>query len=173
MDSSLNHKEVLSYFRMLNDEDPSLKVTWDEGLQEIHLHVMGKIQLEVLEQIVKDRLIFRLASASRKFYNKETIQTIVNGYGHFENRLKHYAEVHLLLEPGHRGSGIIFDNDCHPDDLMVSYQNLVKHYLLEKEHRGILTGNSFNRCKNYFTYREEPIINILVAVISRSHTPCP
>ncbi|MCM3236433.1 TetM/TetW/TetO/TetS family tetracycline resistance ribosomal protection protein [Heyndrickxia oleronia] len=145
-DSSLNHKEVLSYFRMLNDEDPSLNVTWDESLQEIHLHVMGKIQLEVLEQIVKDRFNLSVCFGKPEILYKETIQTIVNGYGHFEP-LKHYAEVHLLLEPGHRGSGIIFDNDCHPDDLMVSYQNLVKHYLLEKEHRGILTGTALTDVK--------------------------
>ncbi|MFH5183314.1 GTP-binding protein [Paenibacillus sp. TAB 01] len=138
-DDSLNVKDVLKAFRLLNAEDPSLNVIWEESLQEIHIHVMGLIQLEVLQQLVKERFQLDVAFGRPEILYKETIQSTVNGYGHFEP-LKHYAEVHLRLEPGERGSGITFMNACHPNDLSIGNQNLVRTHMYEREHHGLLTG---------------------------------
>ncbi|RIX52112.1 GTP-binding protein [Paenibacillus nanensis] len=138
-DGSLHVQQVLGAFRILNAEDPSLNVVWNESLQEIHIRVMGLIQLEVLEELVKERFGFAVSFGQPEILYKETIQSAVTGYGHFEP-LRHYAEVHLLLEPGERGSGIQFFSACHPDDLGYSYQNLVRTHLFEREHHGLLTG---------------------------------
>lgn len=138
-DASLHVQKVLSTFRILNAEDPSLNVVWDESLQEIHIRVMGLIQLEVLEQVVKERFGFAVTFDQPEILYKETIQSAVTGYGHFEP-LRHYAEVHLLLEPGERGSGIQFSSACHPDDLAYNYQNLIRTHLYERPHHGLLTG---------------------------------
>lgn len=145
-DSSINQKNVLKSFKILEAEDPTLNVNWDETLQEIHIHVMGIIQLEVLEQIVKDRFGFTVAFGTPEIIYKETIDATVNGYGHFEP-LGHYAEVHLKLEPGERNSGIIFDNKCHTDWLTIGHQNLVRHHIFEREHHGLLTGSSITDIK--------------------------
>ncbi|MGE8206507.1 GTP-binding protein [Heyndrickxia sp. NPDC080065] len=145
-DTSLNKREVLKCFQILDEEDPSLMVTWDEILQEIHLHVMGAIQLEVLEQLVQERFNIKVSFGKPEILYKETIKTEVYGYGHFEP-LKHFAEVHLKLEPSERSGGVSFENICHSDDLNTSYQNLVKHYLFEKDHRGILTGSPLTNIK--------------------------
>lgn len=138
-DNSIHVQKVLGAFRMLEAEDPSLNVVWDEKFQEISIRVMGLIQLEVLEQIVRDRFGFAISFGQPEILYKETIQSVVKGYGHFEP-LRHYAEVHLLIEPGERGSGIVFDSRCHVDDLNVSYQNLIRSHLYEREHHGLLTG---------------------------------
>ncbi|MDQ0087937.1 small GTP-binding protein [Paenibacillus anaericanus] len=137
---SVNVKEALKYFKILNAEDPSLNVTWEESLQEIHIHVMGKIQLEVLEQLVKERFNLNILFDRPEILYKETIITEVIGYGHFEP-LGHYAEVHLQLRPGERNSGVSFHNACHADDLSVGNQNLVRHHIFEREHHGLLTGS--------------------------------
>ncbi|MWC30235.1 elongation factor G [Paenibacillus sp. MMS18-CY102] len=136
---SLNVKDVLKAFQMLNAEDPSLDVAWEESLQEIHIHVMGLIQLEVLQQLVRERFQLDISFGSPEILYKETIGAAVRGYGHFEP-LRHYAEVHLFLEPGERGSGITFLNACHANDLSVGNQNLVRTHLFEREHHGLLTG---------------------------------
>ncbi|MBO7746842.1 TetM/TetW/TetO/TetS family tetracycline resistance ribosomal protection protein [Paenibacillus sp. MWE-103] len=136
---TLNAKEVLKAFRMLNAEDPSLGVVWEESLQEIHIRVMGVIQLEVLRQLAKDRFGLDVAFGAPEILYKETIQSTVRGYGHFEP-LRHYAEVHLLLEPGERGSGLTFVNACHADDLSVGNQNVIRTHLFERDHHGLLTG---------------------------------
>ncbi|MCK9857715.1 TetM/TetW/TetO/TetS family tetracycline resistance ribosomal protection protein [Paenibacillus sp. ATY16] len=133
-------KDVLKAFRILNAEDPSLNVVWEETLQEIHIHVMGVIQLEVLQQLVKDRFGFDVVFGSPEILYKETISSPVKGYGHFEP-LRHYAEVHLLLEPGERGSGITFKNAAHVHDLSIGNQNLIETHLYEREHHGLLTGS--------------------------------
>lgn len=145
-DASYHIKDVLSCLQLLDMEDPSLKLTWDESLQEIHIHVMGSIQLEILQQIIMDRFQLAVTFDKPNILYKETINTTVIGYGHFEP-LKHYAEVHIKLEPSQRSRGISFQSVCHTDDLIVGYQNLVKHYLLEKEHRGILTGSPLTDMK--------------------------
>ncbi|MFD2329004.1 GTP-binding protein [Cohnella sp. GCM10020058] len=137
--ASLNVKDVLRAFQMLNAEDPSLNVVWEESLQEIHLHVMGLIQLEVLEQVAKERFGMGVSFGPPEILYKETIRSAVTGYGHFEP-LRHYAEVHLLLEPGERGSGLVFASVCHPNDFGTGNQNLVRTHLYEREHHGLLTG---------------------------------
>lgn len=137
--SSINPKEALKFFKILDDEDPSLNVKWDESLQQIHIHVMGVIQLEVLQYIVKERFDLEVTFGRPEIIYKETIDSIVNGYGHFEP-LRHYAEVHLKLEPTERNTGIFFENKCHADDLTIGHQNLVKHHIFEREHNGLLTG---------------------------------
>ncbi|GGA24509.1 elongation factor G [Paenibacillus physcomitrellae] len=137
---TLSAKEVLRAFRLLEAEDPTLKVLWEEQLQEIHIHVMGVIQLEVLEQLVKERFGLAVSYGQPEILYKETIANSVRGYGHFEP-LRHYAEVHLKLEPGERGSGITFVNACHVEDLTIGNQNLIRHHLLEREHHGLLTGS--------------------------------
>ncbi|MFD2680319.1 GTP-binding protein [Bacillus seohaeanensis] len=143
---AINMKEALHYFKILDAEDPSLNVTWEESLQEIHIHVMGKIQLEVLEQLVKERFHLNVAFDNPEILYKETIDTEVVGYGHFEP-LGHYAEVHLKLEPGERNNGITFTNNCHADDLTVGNQNLIRHHLFERKHRGLLTGSPLTDVK--------------------------
>ncbi len=138
---AIHPKEMLKVFKLLDAEDPSLHVTWDEHFQEIHILVMGVIQLEVLGQIVLERFGFTVSFEPPKILYKETIAHSVMGYGHFEP-LRHYAEVHLKIEPAPRGSGITLANECHADDLSTGHQNLILHHLQEREHHGILTGSS-------------------------------
>ena len=145
-DKSCNVKEVLGYFRILEAEDPALNVIWNETLQEIHVHIMGKIQLEVLKEVILERFNFNVDFGPCEIIYKETINNIVNGYGHFEP-LKHYAEVHLKLESLPRGSGIVFENKCHSDNLTTGHQNLIKTHLFERKHKGILTGSEITDIK--------------------------
>jgi len=145
-DSNMHVKEVLGCFTILDAEDPSLRVFWDEYFGEIHVHVMGVIQLEVLQQIVKERFKFTVTFEDPKILYKETIETAVTGYGHFEP-LKHYAEVHLKIEPAERGSGISFANVCHANDLSTGNQNLIRHHLFERNHHGLLTGSTITDVK--------------------------
>lgn len=139
-DSDIHPKDMLRCFRLLDAEDPSLSVQWEEQVQEIHIHVMGVIQLEVLQRIVLERFGYQVAFGPPEILYKETIAEGTVGCGHFEP-LKHYAEVHLKLEPGPRGSGIVFRNACHPDVLPVNYQHLVEQHIGERDHRGLLTGS--------------------------------
>ncbi|WLR50820.1 TetM/TetW/TetO/TetS family tetracycline resistance ribosomal protection protein [Bacillus tianshenii] len=140
VDPSLNIKEVYQCFKLLDAEDSSLRVTWQESFQEIHIHVMGPIQLEVLKHIVKERFHFEVTFDKPEILYAETIEADVTGYGHFEP-LGHYAEVHLRIEPSERNSGITFENECHANDLTVGHQNLIRHHLFERAHHGILTGS--------------------------------
>ncbi|MBT2655802.1 TetM/TetW/TetO/TetS family tetracycline resistance ribosomal protection protein [Bacillus sp. ISL-18] len=139
-DSSFNVKEVLRFFNILNAEDPALNVTWEERSQEIHIHVMGIIQLEVLQQVVKERFNLNVHFGEPEILYKETIDSVVMGYGHFEP-LGHYAEVHLKLESAQRNSGTFFESICHTDHLTVGTQNTIQSHLFEREHHGILTGS--------------------------------
>ncbi|MUG68989.1 MULTISPECIES: translation factor GTPase family protein [Paenibacillus] len=138
--SDIHPKDMLRCFQLLDAEDPSLSVQWEEQVQEIHIHVMGVIQLEVLQRIVLERFGYQVAFGPPEILYKETIAEETVGCGHFEP-LKHYAEVHLKLEPGPRGSGIVFRNACHPDVLPVNYQHLVEQHIGERDHRGLLTGS--------------------------------
>ena len=138
-DESLNIKDILNVFKILNDEEPSLNVKFDENLKEIHIHVMGKIQLEVLKYVVKNRFNIDVDFGKCEILYKETLKEKTIGYGHFEP-LGHYAEVHLLIEPSDRNSGIKFKSNAHVDDLTIGHQNLVKTHVFEKEHKGILGG---------------------------------
>jgi ribosomal protection tetracycline resistance protein len=145
-DASENAKEVLKAFMLLDAEDPALSVVWDEHFQEIHIHVMGVIQLEVLQQIAKDRFGFHVSFGAPEILYKETIEGAVSGYGHFEP-LRHYAEVHLKIEAAPRGSGVTLVNACHADALSVGNQNLVLHHLKERDHHGLLTGSALTDVK--------------------------
>ncbi|CAM4491514.1 TetM/TetW/TetO/TetS family tetracycline resistance ribosomal protection protein [Paenibacillus typhae] len=133
-------KEVLQAFQQLGAEDPSLNVSWDEILQELQIQVMGQIQLEVLEQVLRERFRIQVTFGDPEILYMETINSMVYGCGHFEP-LGHYAEVHLKLEPGERGSGVTVHNKCHPDHLAIGYQNQIVQVLLEKGHHGLLTGS--------------------------------
>lgn len=132
-------KEILRYFYILESEEPTLKVVWSEKFQEMNVHVMGVIQLEVLIEVAKDRFGIDIQFDNPKILYMETIESSCVGYGHFEP-LKHYAEVHLKMEPAPRGSGIIFQNECHADDLSIGHQRLIEKHLFEREHHGLLTG---------------------------------
>lgn len=145
-DKSLNIREVLSCFKILEAEDPALNITWNEALQEIHVHIMGKIQLEVLKELVEERFNLKVEFGPCQILYKETIAEKTIGCGHFEP-LRHYAEVHLKLEPMPRNSGIIFENKCHADHLTVGNQNLIKTHIFEREHHGLLTGSSITDIK--------------------------
>lgn len=139
-DSSLPAKTVIGCFRILEEEDPQLQVSWVEALQELHVHIMGSIQLEILQQLVRERFGIEIQFGECEILYQETIAAPVVGYGHFEP-LRHYAEVHVRLTPGERGSGVRFATECPTDVLESSYQHLVRTHVLEKEHKGMLTGS--------------------------------
>ena len=145
-DSSYNVKDILRYFRILESEDPALNVNWNEALQEIQVSIMGKIQLEVLKEMVDERFNLKIDFGPCEIMYKETIGDVTYGYGHFEP-LKHYAEVHLKLEPNNRGEGITFENKCHADDLTTGHQNLIKTHIFERDHHGLLTGSPITDIK--------------------------
>ena len=107
---------------------------------------MGKIQLEVLKEVVLDRFNLKIDFGPCKIMYKETIKNSVKGYGHFEP-LKHYAEVHLKIEENPRGYGITFENKCHADDLTTGQQNLIKTHIFERNHHGLLTGSDITDVK--------------------------
>ena len=130
---------VLPKLRQLEEEDPQLHILWDERLKQIHIQVMGKVQLEVLRSLIAQRFQLDVTLDDRRIYYKETILAPVEGVGHFEP-LRHYAEVHLLLEPLPRGSGLVFDTACSTDILEGNFQRLILTHLEEKPHLGVLTG---------------------------------
>ncbi len=121
----------------LEEEDPQLHMTW-EG-QQIQVQIMGQVQLEVLRSLIWQRFQLDVRLSDPKIFYKETIANTVEGVGHFEP-LRHYAEVHLLLEPGATGSGLVFDTKCPLDVLDAGYQSLILTHLAEKQHRGVLIG---------------------------------
>lgn len=131
---------VLSDMRILEAEDPQLKVEWNERYSEIHVKLMGGIQLEVLQTLFADRFGINISFGKGSIIYKETIEEAVEGVGHFEP-LRHYAEVHLLLKPGKRGSGLVFKTDCKEDVLDKNWQRLILTHLYEKTHIGVLTGS--------------------------------
>ena len=130
---------MLQNLRLLEEEDPQLRVVWNERLGEIHLQLMGEVQLEILTRLIAERFGVEVAFDEGSIVYKETIAAPVIGIGHFEP-LRHYAEVHLLLEPGERGSGIRLDTACSTDMLDLNWQRLVLTHLAEKVHLGVLTG---------------------------------
>lgn len=124
----------------LEEEDPQLQVTWNGRLKEIQLRLMGPVQLEILKNILRDRFDMDADFGEGSISYMETIKKPVIGSGHFEP-LRHYAEVHLLLEPGERGSGLVFDSACSEDELDRNWQRLIMTHLGEREHLGALTGS--------------------------------
>lgn len=145
-DKTCNVRDVLGYFKLLEAEDPALNVIWSEALQEIHVHIMGKIQLEVLKEVVVERFNLKIEFGPCEILYKETIAKETVGRGHFEP-LRHYAEVHLKLEPLPRNSGIIFENKSHSDNLTFGNQNLIRTHIFEREHHGLLTGSPITNVK--------------------------
>lgn len=130
---------MLGHLRQLEEEDPMLKILWDEELGEIHARLMGEVQIEILGSLIKDRFGMEVSFGAGNIVYKETIRTAAEGVGHYEP-LRHYAEVHLLLEPGEPGSGLLFDSACSTDMLDANWQRLILTHLEEKLHRGVLTG---------------------------------
>lgn len=131
---------MLGKLRQLEEEDPMLQIVWHEDSQEIHAKVMGDVQIEVLRCLIQERFQTKVEFGQGSISYKETIRKPVEGVGHFEP-LRHYAEVHLLMEPGERGSGLIFETDCSEDILDRNWQRLILTNLQEKQHRGVLTGS--------------------------------
>ena len=130
---------ALPKLRQLEEEDPMLHILWEDRLKQIHVQIMGKIQLEILHSLIKERFNLDVTLDSGRIYYKETIANTVEGVGHYEP-LRHYAEVHLLMEPLPQGSGLVFDTLCSTDVLEAPFQHLVLGHLSEKAHIGVLTG---------------------------------
>lgn len=130
---------MLTKLRQLEEEDPMLQIIWREDSQEIHAKAMGDVQIEVLRHLIQERFQTKVQFGQGSISYKETITKPVEGVGHFEP-LRHYAEVHLLMEPGERGSGLVFEADCSEDILDRNWQRLILTNLKEKQHRGVLTG---------------------------------
>ncbi len=130
---------MLPKLLQLEEEEPELHIVWEEEKKEIHAQIMGEIQMEILKSLIEERFGVEVRFGGRSIVYKETITDTVEGVGHFEP-LRHYAEVHLLLEPGEPGSGLVFDTDCSEDILSKNWQRLVLTHLEEKIHRGVLIG---------------------------------
>lgn len=137
---------LLPKLRQLEEEEPELHIVWDEQLQEIQAQIMGEVQIEILQNLIQSRFGILVTFGVGRIVYKETIDHAVEGVGHFEP-LRHYAEVHLLLEPGERGSGLEFETNCSEDILGKSWQRLVLTHLEEKSHRGVLTGSTITDMK--------------------------
>ena len=130
---------VLPKLRQLEEEEPQLQIQWEERLRQIRVFLMGKVQLEILQSLIEERFSLRVSFDAGRISYRETIETTVEGVGHFEP-LRHYAEVHLLLEPGAPGSGICIDTKCPTDVLDWQYQKLILSHISEKQHLGVLIG---------------------------------
>lgn len=137
---------ALQKFKQLEEEEPLLRVVWDERLRQIRMQLMGQVQLEVLQTLIRDRFDLEVSFDKGRVSYRETISTTVEGVGHFEP-LRHYAEVHLILEPLPRGSGLVFDTICPEDSLDRNWQRLILTHLLEKTHIGVLTGSPITDLK--------------------------
>lgn len=133
-------RAMLPKLRLLEEEYPELHIVWDEQLKEIQVQIMGEVQIEVLQSLIQSRFGIGVSFDSGKIVYKETIANVVEGVGHFEP-LRHYAEVHLLMEPGERGSGLQFGAECSEESLSKSWQRLILSHLEEKLHKGVLTGS--------------------------------
>ncbi|MBQ9299825.1 MAG: TetM/TetW/TetO/TetS family tetracycline resistance ribosomal protection protein [Clostridia bacterium] len=130
---------ALQKLRILEEEDPQLHVLWNAEKREIHVQLMGEVQLEILRRVLRDRFQLAAAFSEGSILYRETIANAVEGVGHYEP-LRHYAEVHLLLEPGEPGSGLHFASACSEDELDRNWQRLILTHLMEKQHLGVLTG---------------------------------
>jgi len=132
--------KALGQLRSLEEEEPELHVVWRERIQEIHVRVMGEVQIQILKSLIRERFGMEVEFTDGRLLYKETIASSAEGIGHFEP-LRHYAEVHLLLEPGEPGSGLEFSADCSEDELDRNWQRLILTHLEEKTHLGVLTGS--------------------------------
>ena len=134
-----NVHDMFLKLKQLEEEEPQLQIVWNEELGEIHAKVMGEIQIEILKSLIAERFQVDVDFGTGNIVYKETIETMAEGVGHYEP-LRHYAEVHLLLEPGKPGSGLLFESRCSEDDLDRNWQRLILTHLAEKIHRGVLIG---------------------------------
>lgn len=125
---------------ILEEEDPQLHIIWNEQLKEIHMQLMGEVQIDILKEMIKERFNLLVEFGDGNIVYKETIDSVVEGVGHFEP-LRHYAEVHVILEPGEQGSGMQFDVQCSEDKLDKNWQRLVYTHFEEREYIGVLTGS--------------------------------
>ena len=131
--------KVLRELKQLEEEEPLLNIVWNPALEEIHVQLMGEVQTEILKTMIAERFHLDVEFGTGKIVYKETIKSPVVGVGHYEP-LRHYAEVHLKMEPLEAGSGLIFDTDCSEDVLDRNWQRLILTHLQEREHPGVLTG---------------------------------
>ncbi len=137
---------LMEKLRILESEDPALSVIYREETGDIIVSVMGKIQLEILESVIKSRFGISVGFEKPQVEYRETILSAVTGYGHFEP-LRHYAEVQLRLEPTARGSGITYESQCHVDNLILNYQHTIENHIFERIHKGVLTGSPITDIK--------------------------
>ena len=137
---------MMRYCSVLAQEDPQLQIEYDEQTKQIFLRLMGSIQMEILQKEIEKRSKVKVGFTTGKVLFKETIQDTVIGVGHFEP-LRHYAEVHLKLEPLPRGKGLVFESNCSNDELALNWQNLILTHLKEKQHKGVLTGSPITDMK--------------------------
>lgn len=137
---------MIPKLRQIEEEEPELHIVWDEQLQEIQAQIMGEVQIEILQNMIQTRFGVEVQFDAGRIVYKETIGNVVEGVGHFEP-LRHYAEVHLLLEPGEPGNGLEFGTDCSEDLLGKSWQRLILTHLEEKAHKGVLTGSAITDMK--------------------------
>lgn len=141
-----NVHNMYTKLRELEEEEPQLHIIWNEQSDEIHVQVMGEVQIEILKTLIYERFDVNVNFGAGSISYKETIVEPSEGVGHYEP-LRHYAEVHLLLTPGERGSGLQFDTDCSEDELARNWQRLVLTHLEEKQHVGVLTGSAITDMK--------------------------
>ena len=132
--------KVLRELKQLEEEEPLLNIVWNPALEEIHVQLMGEVQTEILKTMIAERFHLDVEFGTGKIVYKETIKNTVVGVGHYEP-LRHYAEVHLKMEPLEAGSGLVFDADCSEDVLDRNWQRLILTHLQEREHPGVLTGS--------------------------------
>lgn len=144
--AGMDARLMLPKLRQLEEEDPMLHIVWNEQLQQIHAELMGEVQIEILKSLILERFDVAVEVDSGRIMYRETIGNTVEGVGHFEP-LRHYAEVHLLLEPLEQGSGLVFDTNCSEDVLDRNWQRLILTHLLEKQHVGVLTGSPITDMK--------------------------
>lgn len=139
VESAADPHALLKALQTLEDEDPQLHVNWRDDLGEVHVQLMGEVQLEILQNILQERFGLDVTFSEGGILYKETLTAAVEGIGHYEP-LRHYAEVHLLLEPAPRGSGVQLAADCPPDTLAENWQRLILTHLAERTHPGVLIG---------------------------------
>ncbi len=138
--------KVLRELKQLEEEEPLLNIVWNPALEEIHIQLMGEVQTEILKTMIAERFHLDVEFGTGKIVYKETIKNSVVGVGHYEP-LRHYAEVHLKMEPLETGSGLVFDADCSEDVLDRNWQRLILTHLQEREHPGVLTGSPITDMK--------------------------
>lgn len=141
-----NVNDTLSKLHILEEEEPQLHIIWNEYLKEIQVQLMGEVQIDILKSLIMERFNLNVEFGTGNIVYKETIANKVEGVGHFEP-LRHYAEVHLIMEPLKRGSGLVFESSCSEDTLDKNWQRLIMTHLEEKEHKGVLTGSPLTDMK--------------------------